>query len=1024
MESSSMAKRSNRVINIHPNEAVITAFPYEPQSSLLDFLKGEPRVLGTLQVMLALIMVGIGTIFAFNFFKFSQKFPLVFTSGYPFWGPFIFIITGCFSSTKKKITYLEPFVMIMNMLSSLTATAGIALTIISFKYQYMYCQAPSLEGICVIGRILFNGILSVLLIITIAELSLSISIAAFRSKCWTRSNEIVFFLPMDVTPESELEHIAEENAIIQFELQEESSNDETTANVQPVFIGGYTFYKLRVSKGSLAYQQSERKYSNNYPFSSIYMQDEQQKRAYQTSTQYEDVNVAKNLVIIPEMPSTDVNTEPSANETLYAAVVTPPVIQNQILEALPLSLHDLPAQDEPSQSLQSESHTDKSSGLSNDKPEQETPSQDITDQDIFSQAQLLPIPSELLGQSFHSALSQTQQPSKSLFAQAIQTLLTKKHQEQQTSEASIFQIVHSLIEQHPAQQSSEASSMQGVQYLHQHHQEEQFSEVFQASQFLDDRLDSQNLESATVQAERSCDKQHLDQQGPEDASPHNIQSLNEQQVGQQFSKFCKIRTIQYLNRLQMDHQALEASKLKHAQYLHKQQVNQQSSEASKLQSAQYLSKQQTDQQSLETSKLQSAQYLSKQQMDQQSLETSKLQSAQYLSKQQTDQQSLETSKLQNVQYLTKQQTDQQSLEASNLQVVQQVGQQSLEASNLQALQCLNMQQVDQQSLEASNLQAVNRQLLEQQFLDNNQQMQQRSQPSIHLLYQDMQSEVMLMTEEWQSKKELHSKKSSKWHFSDEQHKALQSLKQKSTELKTHEKSFSKRKSIDEQIKGWLSPKKHSKDKHSQTKQLTQQPPDKQTEAQWAQIKQSLNQKSSSRQGEDQQGQDDKREEHFSKEQSTGAQNQNQLEVPKLKDLYQVVQALSRHQSQELQNSSLQETQNQAEAPKDLEPESVQTQLVQVDKSKTVFASKSAQTEDIQTNNNRPALQSTSVQKEARLTDMRQARVIQPQVIQPRKLKYSDHELHFNISSCSAADNEDQDSVSCFPIEEEQSEDSN
>lgn len=45
-----MAKRSNRVINIHPNEAVITAFPYEPQSSLLDFLKGEPRVLGVSQL--------------------------------------------------------------------------------------------------------------------------------------------------------------------------------------------------------------------------------------------------------------------------------------------------------------------------------------------------------------------------------------------------------------------------------------------------------------------------------------------------------------------------------------------------------------------------------------------------------------------------------------------------------------------------------------------------------------------------------------------------------------------------------------------------------------------------------------------------------------------------------------------------------------------------------------------------------------------------------------------------------------
>lgn len=44
----------------------------------------------------------------------------------------------------------------MNVISSLVAVAGITLTIISYRYQHKYCQVPSLEGICVIGRILFN----------------------------------------------------------------------------------------------------------------------------------------------------------------------------------------------------------------------------------------------------------------------------------------------------------------------------------------------------------------------------------------------------------------------------------------------------------------------------------------------------------------------------------------------------------------------------------------------------------------------------------------------------------------------------------------------------------------------------------------------------------------------------------------------------------------------------------------------------------------------------------------------------
>lgn len=47
MESSEEeVKRSTQVITIQPNETVLTAFPYGPHTSLLDVLKGEPRVLG------------------------------------------------------------------------------------------------------------------------------------------------------------------------------------------------------------------------------------------------------------------------------------------------------------------------------------------------------------------------------------------------------------------------------------------------------------------------------------------------------------------------------------------------------------------------------------------------------------------------------------------------------------------------------------------------------------------------------------------------------------------------------------------------------------------------------------------------------------------------------------------------------------------------------------------------------------------------------------------------------------------
>ncbi|KAM5225801.1 membrane-spanning 4-domains subfamily A member 6D-like isoform 3-T3 [Hipposideros larvatus] len=194
MEPSSEVKRSTHVTTVQPNETVLTAFPYGPHSSLLNFLKGDPKVLGAIQVLLALVTVGIGTIFAFNYFNFSQRFPLVFLTGYPFWGAFIFIITGYLTGLNVKRKCLKQSVMAMNVISSLVAIAGITFTIISYRYQHQYCQVPSLEGICVIGRILFNVILSVLLIISIVELSISVTITSFRSKCWTKSNETIQIL--------------------------------------------------------------------------------------------------------------------------------------------------------------------------------------------------------------------------------------------------------------------------------------------------------------------------------------------------------------------------------------------------------------------------------------------------------------------------------------------------------------------------------------------------------------------------------------------------------------------------------------------------------------------------------------------------------------------------------------------------------------------------------------------------------------------------------------------------------------
>ncbi|XP_010842047.1 PREDICTED: membrane-spanning 4-domains subfamily A member 14 [Bison bison bison] len=454
MESSSEVKRSTHVVSVQPNETVLTALPYGPHSSLLEFLKGEPKVLGASQVLLALIIAGIGAIFALNYFNFAQRFPLVFLTGYPFWGAFIFTVTGYLTGTNSHDKCVGQGVTGLNVISSVVAVAGIILTIISYRYQHKYCQGPSLEGICVIGRVLYNGILSVLLIISIAELSIAVTIASFRSNCWANSNEIVFFLPSDVTQESELS-VPDENAIIQFELQEESTSADSTTNIKPVFFGGYSFFKLRVTKNQFTFQHAGRRGSNSFNTSSLFMEDERQKYVPQTLSLYGEEVEVKHSPPILEQKSSEImmNTEPLKDEDLQAAITQspeekPPLLQDQAskLQLFPSysvkSVHDLPPQDlpyqapraetSPEQDLLSEastSHVTESHGItSQDKesqgiPLQNTqshdmlsdylPSPDMPAQDLAFQRQALPLQAIPFGAtSLLSVQSSNMRPSK------------------------------------------------------------------------------------------------------------------------------------------------------------------------------------------------------------------------------------------------------------------------------------------------------------------------------------------------------------------------------------------------------------------------------------------------------------------------------------------------------------------------------------------------------------------------------------------------------------------------------------
>nr|XP_053779813.1 membrane-spanning 4-domains subfamily A member 14 [Desmodus rotundus] len=740
MGSSFEVKRSTHAITVQPNETVLTALPYGPHSSLLDFLRGEPRVLGAVQILLALIIVSVGTVFAFNYFSYSQRFPLVFCTGYPFWGALIFVITGYATGFNRKDKCLGKRVMAMNVISSLAAVAGIVLTLFSFQHQHQYCGAPSIEGICAIGRILFSGILSVLLIISLVELSISVTLASFRSKCWARSNEIVFLLPLGATHESELS-IPEENAVIQMDLPEESNRDDSPTNIQPVFFGGYTFFKLRVSRNPLTFHHSGKRGSNNYYTSTSSGSDEQRKNIPSPFSNYEEEIEPKPLPpVLEKRPPEDTTHTEQINDDLQFAVEHPSERQTQLLqaEALPLqvfpshsvkNLKVLPLSHLLSQALSAETLIREAPThhitQSRDLISKDMPAQDIPSQYMLSQVQVLPtqallskVPIPHITQSYD--LTSEDMPSQDIPSQNTQSQDIPSQDMPSQNRLSQVQVL-------PKQ-----ALLSKVPIPH----------VTQSYDLTSEDMPSQDIPSQNTQSQ-DIPSQDLTS---EDMPSQDIPSQNTQ------SQDIPSQDMPSQNKLSQFYDLISED-------MPSQDIPSQNTQSQDMASQGMLSQ---------------------------------------------------------VQVLP-------------IKAMQ------LENQTFHAVQALSVQQLEQQSL---GLHLQNTQHLDQQFT--------------HMSYQDIQSEVNLLTQEWKYEKHQ-SRKSTKQHSFDQHSKDRQSPTKKFLDVPIQAPQPPRKKSLDQYIKGWLSPKRHSIDKQVQDKQFS----DQRAEDQLPQGKQSLKQQSPNWQGEDQQDKEER-----------------------------------------------------------------------------------------------------------------------------------------------------------------------
>ncbi|XP_043939946.1 membrane-spanning 4-domains subfamily A member 12-like [Protopterus annectens] len=121
---------------LQQNASLCTSKLCKMSVQVKEFMKGEPRALGTTQILIGIMNILFGIVLAFT------ETSIAVFSGVPFWGGLLYIISGSLSIAAEKhdSVCLVKGSLGMNIVSAIAAGTAVILYIIDASFQYYHCS--------------------------------------------------------------------------------------------------------------------------------------------------------------------------------------------------------------------------------------------------------------------------------------------------------------------------------------------------------------------------------------------------------------------------------------------------------------------------------------------------------------------------------------------------------------------------------------------------------------------------------------------------------------------------------------------------------------------------------------------------------------------------------------------------------------------------------------------------------------------------------------------------------------------